>query len=324
MIGPPIDAFAMSVDERLDMAPALRGAGRTREALPGGLTNTNIKVSTAAGTFVARLSRPSAGMLAIDRDAEYRNSVAAAATGIAPRVVDFVPEAGLLLIEYINGRTLKPADLRRDELLPAVAASCRRLHAGPRFTSGFDMFEIRDRYLKTVLERGFRLPDRYLEFTAKWDMVRNVLAMDAPNTVPCHNDLLAANFIDDGRELWLIDYEYSGNNDPCFELGNIWSESNLHEDQLELLVSSYFGAHRPEMTARARLQALVSQYGWTLWGAIQNCVTEMDFDFWGWAMEKYDRAVRTFDSPAFTDLLTSAAAGQATGKYFRGNEGEPL
>jgi thiamine kinase-like enzyme len=148
--------------------------------------------------------------------------------------------------------------------------------------------------------------------------------MHAPATVPCHNDLLAANFIDDGTRLWLIDYEYSGNNDPCFELGNIWSESNLHEEQLELLVSYYFGEHRPDMTARARLQALVSQYGWTLWGAIQNSLNEIDFDFWGWAMEKYDRAASTFDSRDFKDLLTSAAAGQAQGSNTPRPEGETL
>ncbi len=310
MIGSSLDIFTLSTDERLDMVPILAGPGRTHAPLPGGLTNTNCKVSTSDGTFVARLSRPSAGLLSIDRRAEYLNSMAAASAGVAPAVVDFVSDAGVLVIEWIEGRTLAPADLQRDEVLPDIAAACRQLHRGPHFASDFDMFEIQDRYLKTVLERGFRLPDRYLEFTGPWAQVRTVLSMRAPATVPCHNDLLAANFIDDGARLWLIDYEYSGNNDPCFELGNIWSESNLHEEQLELLVNAYFGEPRPEMTARARLQALVSQYGWTLWGAIQNSVTEIDFDFWGWAMEKYDRAVRTFDSPAFTDLLTSAAAGQ--------------
>ncbi len=318
------DIFALSVDERLDMAPMLVGLPRRAEPLPGGLTNTNRKVSTSGGTYVARLSRPSSDLLAIDRYAEYRNSVAAADAGIAPKVIDFVPAAGLLLIEWIEGRTLEPADLRRDAVLPAVAASCRMLHDGPRFVSDFDMFEIRDRYLKTVLERGFRLPDRYLEFTAQWNRIRTVLAMDPPDTVPCHNDLLAANLIDDGRKLWLIDYEYSGNNDPCFELGNIWSESALAEEQLTILVDAYYGEHRPDRVARARLQALVSQYGWTLWGVIQNSVAEIDFDFWGWAMEKYERAVSTFDSRRFDDLLTSAAAGQATGSTTPRPEGETL
>jgi len=73
------------------------------------------------------------------------------------------------------------------------------------------------------------------------------------------------------------------------------------------LVASYFGRPSAALTARARLQGLVSQYGWTLWGVIQHNISELDFDFWSWAMEKYDRAVETFDSPDLAALLAAAA-----------------
>ena len=149
------------------------------------------------------------------------------------------------MIEWINGRTLQPADLRQDSTIRAVADACRRLHAGPRFAADFDMFQIQPRYLRTACDAGFRLPDRYVEFMPQLEQIRTVLRRDPLATVPCHNDLLAANFISEGDRLWLIDYEYSGNNDPCFELGNIWSESNLAADQLELLVSGYFGRPQP-------------------------------------------------------------------------------
>lgn len=308
--GLPSDIFALSVEDRLDLVPALAGLDRMVEPLPGGLTNQNLKVTTAGDQYVARLARLSAGLLAIDRDAEYRNSVIAAAVGIAPAVVDYRPEAGVLVIRWQAGRTLEPADLSDPATLQRVAAACRRLHAGPRFSADFDMFDLQRRYLATATEHRFRLPDRYLDFTARWNQVRTVLAMDSPAVVPCHNDLLAANFIDDGRHLWLIDYEYSGNNDPCFELGNIWSEADLSDGQLDVLVDSYFGQRIPRMIARCRLQALVSQYGWTLWGVIQKGVSELDFDFWTWSVQKYERAVATFDSPQFPDLL-AAAAGSA-------------
>ncbi len=119
--------------------------------------------------------------------------------------------------------------------------------------------------------------------------------------MPCNNDLLAANFIDDGDRLWLIDYEYSGNGDPCFELGNVWSESNLSLDQLEELVTHYHGGSRPDQVARARLLGVMSKYGWTLWASIQDGISDLDFDFWGWGIEKYDRAVEEFDGPDFDD-----------------------
>jgi thiamine kinase-like enzyme len=121
--------------------------------------------------------------------------------------------------------------------------------------------------------------------------------------VPCNNDLLAGNIINDGERLWLIDYEYSGNNEACFELGDIWSEADLSLDRLEELMEAYDGELLRHRVARARLWGLMSKYGWTLWAAIQDAVSTFDFDFWGWGIEKYDRAVAEFDGPDFDRLL---------------------
>jgi thiamine kinase-like enzyme len=124
--------------------------------------------------------------------------------------------------------------------------------------------------------------------------------------VACNNDLLAGNLIDDGERIRLIDYEYAGNNDPCFELGNIWSECHLSLDQLEVLVSCYYGRYRPSRVARARLQGLMSQYGWTLWASIQDATSELDFDYWTWGVEKYERAVATFRGADLDGLIDQA------------------
>ena len=159
-----------------------------------------------------------------------------------------------------------------------------------------------------MTRQGFRLPDRYLEFMPEVARIERAFLAHPVATVPCNNDLLAGNFIDDGSKIWLIDYEYSGNNDPCFELGNIWSEANLSVEQLEELMAAYDGSLLRHRVARARLWGLMSKYGWTLWGSIQASVSTIDFDFWGWAMEKYDRAVAEFDGPAFGRLLEQAAA----------------
>ena len=129
-------------------------------------------------------------------------------------------------------------------------------------------------------------------------------------TVPCNNDLLAENLLDDGERVRIIDYEYSGNNDPCFELGNIWSEATLPEPLLEVLVTAYFGRPRPVQVARARLFALMAKYGWTLWAAIQDGASPMDFDFWSWGMQKYERAVAEFDSPDLRVFLDVAGRSE--------------
>src|SRR5712691_1187998 len=132
-------------------------------------------------------------------------------------------------------------ELRRGDRLASIADSCRRLHGARRFRDDFDMFEIQRGYIRVVQERGVRLPDRYLEFEPQVRALEQAMRVRSEATVPCNNDLLAENFIDVGGELRLIDYEYSGNNEPCFELGNIWSESNLSLQQLEDLIASYFG-----------------------------------------------------------------------------------
>jgi thiamine kinase-like enzyme len=154
-----------------------------------------------------------------------------------------------------------------------------------------------------VQEHGFRLPRRYLELESSVDEIRRAFAVQPERTLPCHNDLLAANFIDDGDHLWLIDYEYSGNNETSFELGNIWSEADLTLEQLDELITAYDGGLARHRVARARLWGLMAKYGWTLWASIQSATSEFDFDFWSWGLEKYERAVAEFDGPDLRRLL---------------------
>ena len=160
-----------------------------------------------------------------------------------------------------------------------------------------------------IRARGLRLPDRYDDFAPRFEAARAALAARAEGTVPCNNDLLAGNFIDDGERIWLIDYEYSGNNDPCFELGNIAAESGLPPDALAALVTAYYGRARRSRIARALLFGLVASYGWTLWGAIQSATSSLDFDFWSWAMEKYDAAAAGLTGPGFARLLDDVQQG---------------
>lgn len=291
------------LDRLLDQIPALAGRPRTVEELSGGLTNRNVKVTTPDGSFVARCSALNADALEIDREAEYENSCAAQAAGVGAPVIDYRPDLGVLVIGFLEGRTLSRDSFGDPGVIERVAASCRRLHDGPRFRGTFDMFERQQGYLRTVESKGFRLPTGYLDQAATFTRIRGALSVRAEETVPCNNDLLAENFVDDGSKIWLIDYEYSGNNDAAFELGNIWCECRLDHDQLEQLVTAYYGRPRRSKLARARLQGIVGQYGWTLWGSIQDAVSPLDFDFWEWAMERYDLARSQISGPDFEDLL---------------------
>jgi thiamine kinase-like enzyme len=296
--------MSRDLETLLDRMPSTSGRPRTVEDLPGGLTNRNLKVTTPDGCVVVRLSDTATSLLAIDRDSEYANSLAAAAAGVGADVVDYLPGEGVLVVRYLPGRTLNNHDLTDAAQLRRIAEACRTLHGGPRFRDDFDMFATQRRYLDIVVRQGFRLPARYTEFAPAVERIRAALATRPEPTVPCNNDLLAENFIDDGRRIWIIDYEYSGNNDACFELGNIWSEASLPLGHLDELVTGYYGRPLRNKIARARVLGLMSKYGWTLWASIQDGCSGLDFDFWGWGMEKYERAVAEFDDPDFERLLT--------------------
>ena len=286
--------------------PVLSEAQRVTP-LTGGLTNRNLAVDTPTGRYVVRVSDNRSSVLGIDRDNEYRNSLAAAEAGVGAPVVGYLPGEGILVVGFLDGRTYTEADLADVGNLHRVASAVRQLHVGPRFGNDFNMFEIQRRYLDAAHKHGYRIPRDYEQFMTQVEHIRAAMAVREEPSVPCNNDLLAANFIDDGDRIWLIDYEYSGNNDPCFELGNIWSESVLADELLDELVTAYYGRPRVSRIARARLWALMGQYGWTLWGSIQASVSEIDFDFWSWGMERYERAEAALADHSFARLLEDVA-----------------
>jgi thiamine kinase-like enzyme len=165
------------------------------------------------------------------------------------------------------------------------------------------MFRLADRYLALVDERDIAIPDGYREHLAALPRIEAALAAHPPATVPCHNDLLADNYLDDGERLWLVDWEYSGNNDPTFELGNTAQELGYNDTQVHELCAAYFGEASPTLLARMRLQMIMSDVGWTLWAAIQARISTIDYDFTGWAEERWARAALALDGPDFEPWL---------------------
>ena len=271
--------------------------------LSGGLTNRNFLIETPADKYVARVSSNSSDFLAIDRGSEFINTTIAGKGGVGAEVLDYIPGEGLLLISYISGKTYGAADVAAN--LPRIATSLRNLHALEPFDHEFNMFNTQSNYLKIVKEQGFRVPDGYVDFEPMVAQIKKAFEVLFEGLVPCNNDLLPGNFIDDGTKIWLIDYEYSGNNDACFEIGNVWAEAFLPIEALEELVTAYFGSHRPDKVARAWLWALMAKYGWTLWASIQDSVSEIEFDFWEWGMSKYDLARSEFTSDYFKKALVA-------------------
>lgn len=296
----------------LDRLAVLAGRSWVTTELPGGLTNRNLRVTTDDGRepaldLVVRCSQGDASLLGIDREAEHLNTRLAAEAGIGASVLEFRPELGMLVIGFLPGRALVDRDFEDPGRVVRAAHAVRTLHAGPRFTGDFDMFARQSAYLATIRERGFALPAGYESYAERWEEVRRALAARAPKTVPCNNDLLAANFIDDGARVWLIDYEYSGNNDACFELGNTAAECGFTPEMTAAWTEAYFGSPTRADLARVRLQSVCSWYGWSLWGFIQAAASPLDFDFWSWGLERFEKAREAFADPQFPRLLEEAS-----------------
>ncbi|HEU5405245.1 MAG TPA: phosphotransferase, partial [Gaiellaceae bacterium] len=153
----------MPLEEVLAAVPELRDA-ESVERLTGGLTNTNYKVTSPSGCYVVRISGKDTSLLAIDRENEVHNTIAAAETGVGPPFVAALPEHDALVLGFLEGEVMDAEKLRTGGHISAIAAACRRLHSGRRFLKDFDMFEIQPGYLEIVRERGFRLPARYEDF----------------------------------------------------------------------------------------------------------------------------------------------------------------
>jgi thiamine kinase-like enzyme len=222
-------------------------------------------------------------------------------------VFEVLPEIPAIVLEFLPGRTLSVADVRQPSVLTRVAAACRQLHAGPRFGNDFSIVAKLHELLGICRRHGLTIPDGYVDRLPTVDRIAEALAVAAPATVPCHNDLLAENFIDSGGVIRIVDYQLSGNNDPSFELGDIAAESDFEPDRTEQLAAAYFGDElTPALAARVRLNLILSNVTWSLWFSVHHGLLrkpQSSFDYWTEASDKWQQATRDLDSPELGRLL---------------------
>ena len=297
-----------TIEQVIDAIPDWAGQTVTAEVIPAGLTNSNYRVEVGGRPVFVRIPGAGTELLAVDRANELHNTRAAAAAGVAPRVLCALPDWDVFVLEWLPARTMSNEAFAEYEMPTRIAQTLRRLHAGPRFLDDFDMFRLTERYLRLVDERDIAIPAGYRAHQERIPRIEAALAAHPPPTVPCHNDLLADNYLDDGERLWLVDWEYSGNNDPTFELGNTCQELGFDDRRVRELCAAYFGEASPALLARMRLQMIMSDVGWTLWAAIQARISTIDYDFTGWAEERWARAAAKVDGPDFEEWLRTVRA----------------
>jgi thiamine kinase-like enzyme len=294
------------VDDAVAEVSLWKGESPKVSQLSGGLTNENYLVEAAGQRYVMRIPGQSTELLSIDRANEVFNTKAAATTGIGPRVLEHIPGLDVLVLEFIPGPTMSAKTLQSKEMAARMATSFGRLHHSPRFLEDFNMFRLIEDYLRIVDEHKVTIPDGYRERLPAIVTIERAVGAGALPSVPCHNDLLCENFIDDGSTLRIVDYELSGNNDPCFDLGNTAQEAEFDQDLRAALCEAYFGRDDSAQLARMNLFALMSDVGWTLWGAIQAKISAVDFDFRGYYEARWQRALEVLESDRIGRWLNEA------------------
>jgi thiamine kinase-like enzyme len=297
-----------TIEQVIAAIPDWAGCTVHAEPIAAGLTNQNWRVEVDGVPCFVRIPGAGSELLAVDRANERHNTRAAATAGVGPVLLHELPDWDVFVLAWVDGRTMSNEALAAPGMPTRVAAALRQLHAGPQFRDDFDMFRLAERYGRLVDERSIRIPAGYRERLGHLPAIEAALAVHPLSSVPCHNDLLAENYLDDGTRLWIVDYEYSGNNDPAFELGNTCQELGWDEARIRELCAAYFGEATDALVARLRLQMIMSDVGWTLWAAIQAAISTIDYDFFGWAEERWDRARTALDGPDLADWLAAVRA----------------
>ena len=199
--------------------------------LPGGITNHNYLVGVAGSPdrVVVRVPGRDTHLLGIDREAEVAATRSAAALGIGPEVVAYLAADGLIVTRYLAGRVLVPADLATPAVLDRVAVALRTLHAGPAIPGTFDPVATGRTYIEQARARGVAISPLALEAASVVDRIASTGVFGSSAMAPCHNDLLAANLIDDGSAIRIVDWEYAAMGDPRFDLANLAQDNELDD-----------------------------------------------------------------------------------------------
>jgi thiamine kinase-like enzyme len=283
-----------------DLGP-LEGEPRPLE---GGITNRNFRVRFGGEELVLRLCDHGAEVLGIDRTTEEIASRRAAAERIAPPVVAFLADVPALVTRWLPGGNLTPEEMRSPSVLGQVAELLRRLHASPALPSAFAVFRI----VEGQRELATMVPPSYEDVLGLARRIEAALTGPEHDPVPCHNDLLTANFVRDGHRVCIVDWEYAGMNDRYFDLGNLSVNNGFEPDEDRTLLELYFEEPVTERRyAALQLMRLVSDFREAMWGTVQNGRSSLDIDYVAYATEHFERLERAAADPRVEEWIAVAA-----------------
>ncbi|MDO8364420.1 MAG: choline kinase family protein [Actinomycetota bacterium] len=281
--------------------------------LGGGITNRNYVATVDERQYVVRVPGERTELLGIDRANEAEAAQRAASLGISPRVVGVLPEIGTLITELVPGRHLEPVPFANR--LPHVVQLLRTFHDSGPLRGAFPIHRVVEWHARDASSHGVVPPPAYGLLHQESRRIEAAFAKAPLAPVPCHNDLLPGNVLfDDGHDgdggpprVWLLDFEYAGMNDRCFDLGNLSVNCGLDHAADEELLRLYFGAVTPSRWARLQLMKVMSEFREGMWAVVQQAISTLDTDFVAYAEERLGNCRRLAAQPSFERWLAEAA-----------------
>jgi thiamine kinase-like enzyme len=259
--------------------------------LEGGITNRNYRMRFGGREVVVRLPGKDTGLLGIDRGAERAANECAARAGVAPAVAAMLEDPPCLVTEFVEGEAMSAEQLREPPALGEVATALRQLHGcGEQLPSNFSAFHVVETYAERARSRGAEVPAAYGPAHARAAAIEAELAERGEAQVPCHNDLLAANFIASPAGLRIVDWEYAGIGERWFDLGNFAVNNELGSEDEERFLAAYMGRPPEASDLRAlRSMRFMSDFREAMWAVLQGTLSDLDFDFAAYAAKHFKR-----------------------------------
>ena len=284
----------------------------TLAELTGGITNRNYKVVADGETYVLRIGGDETKYLGIDRRVEYGCTLAASRVGVAPEPIAFLEPEGYLVTRFISGPGIPADQVGTEANIRRVVELLKRYHALDHFPGAFSPFRVAEAYERTARSFSVQLPEKMAWYLEKAHEIERAMYRAPFTPRPCHNDLLNANFIDEGARIRILDWEYAGMGDLFFDLGNFAVQHEFDAGQDDFLLRAYFGdamlsqvegrSHR----ARLKLMKIMSDLREAMWGVVQVGVSKLDFDYVGYAQKYFDRFEAAAKSEKYADWLKDA------------------
>jgi thiamine kinase-like enzyme len=277
--------------------------------LEGGITNRNFRVNFGGTDYVVRLPGKDTDLLGIDREAERLATKEAAELGLGPKVGAMLDHPPCLVTCFVRSREVTAAELREPACVSEVAGALRRFHeSGLELPTDFYVSQIADDYAEVTRRRGGSVPEAFDDAREQArKVVKAVRKNEEHAPVPCHNDLLTANFLSGGEQLVIVDWEYAGMGDRFFDLGNFAVNNELGDEDEGRLLEAYFGEPpTPRRQAALKLFRFMSDLREAMWGVVQTSVSDLDFDFGAYADKHFTRMAETSADERFRDWLKEA------------------